>query len=51
MKTCGITDYTNRHSKSVADRWMNGWTDGQSGPITRPAFPKATQVTKTELLS
>ena len=23
----------------------DGWTDGQSGPTTRPAFAKATQVT------
>ena len=29
-----------RHPKSVWD----GWTDGRSRPITRPAFAKATQV-------
>ena len=31
-----------RHPKSVADRQ----TDGRSGPTTRPAFAKATQVKK-----
>ena len=44
-----------RHPKSVADGRTDSWTDiltgqtdrqtdGQSGPITRPAFPKVMQV-------
>ena len=37
-----------RHPKSVADRLTDrltdGQTDGRSGPTTRPAFAKATQV-------
>ena len=33
-----------RHHKSVSDRPTNEWTDGRSGPTTRPAFAKATQV-------
>ena len=40
MKTFGVTDYTNLAPESVAD----GRTDGRSGPTTRPAFDKATQV-------
>ena len=44
MKTFGVTDYTNsRHPKSVVD----GRTDRRSGPITRPANAKATQVNIT----
>ena len=40
MKTFGVTDYTNLVPQGVAD----GRTDGRSGPTTRPAFAKATQV-------
>ena len=48
MKTFGVTDYKKtRHPKSVAD----GWTDGGSGPITRPAFAKATQVKFSHLFN
>ena len=42
-----------RHPKSVADRRTdreptNEQTDGRSGPTTRPAFAKATQVKKRQ---
>ena len=33
-----------RHPKSVADRGTDEQTNGRSGPTTRPAFAKATQV-------
>ena len=39
IKTFGETDYTN-----LVPLKSCGRTDGQSGPITRPAFAKATQV-------
>ena len=40
-----------RHPKSVADRRTDGQTDGRSGPTTRPAFAKATQVKNMFLCS
>ena len=40
IKTFEVTDYTNLAPLSVAE----GGTDGQSGPTTRRAFAKATQV-------
>ena len=33
-----------RHPKSVVDSRTDRWTDRPSGPTTRPAFAKATQV-------
>ena len=45
MKTFGVTDYTNLAPYSVLDGRI-GRTTGRSGPTTRPAFAKATQVTK-----
>ena len=39
MKTFGVTDYT-----IMAPLTCYGQTDGWSGPTTRPAFTKATQV-------
>ena len=46
MKTFGVSDNTNLTPYSVADGRTDGWTDGRSGPTTRPAFAKATQVRK-----
>ena len=37
-----------RHPKSVADRQTDGPTDRRSGPTTRPAFAKGTQVTRND---
>ena len=51
MKTFGVTDYTNLvplkccgRTDRRTDRRMDGHTDRRSGPTTRPAFAKATQV-------
>ena len=45
MKTFGVTDYTNLvHLKCC------GRMDGRSGPTTRPAFAKGTQVTNLNVL-
>ena len=61
MKTFGVTDYTNLvplkccgrtdrrtdgRTDGRADGQTDGRPDGRSGPTTRPAFAKATQVTK-----
>ena len=57
IKTVGVTDYTNYAPQKCCgqtdgqtdgrtDEQTNGQTDGRSGPTTRPAFAKATQVTK-----
>ena len=43
MKTFGVTDYTNLVPLKCCGR-TDGRTDGRSGPTTRPAFAKATQV-------
>ena len=69
MKTFGVTDYTNLvplkccgrtdgQTDGRTDRRTDGQTDGQpdgrSGPTTRPAFAKATQVkicAMTELIA
>ena len=50
MNTVGIQITQTRHPKIVADRGMDEWTDGRSGPTTRPAFAKATQVKMSETL-
>ena len=50
MKTFGVTDYTNLVPLKCCGRTdgrTDRRTDGRSGPTTRPAFAKATQVTKT----
>ena len=54
MKTVGGTDYTNYAPQTCCGQTdgqtnrrtdgPNGRTDGRSGPTTRPAFAKATQV-------
>ena len=47
MKTFGVTDYTNLVPLKCCGRTdgqTDGQTDGRSGPTTRPAFAKATQV-------
>ena len=48
MTTFGVTDYTNLAPQSVSDgrtdERTDGRTTGRSGPTTRPAFAKATQV-------
>ena len=51
MKTFGVTDYTNLvplkccgQTDGRTDRRTDRRTDGRSGPTTRPAFAKATQV-------
>ena len=47
MNTVGVTDYTNLVPLKCCGRTdgrADGRTDGRSGPITRPAFAKATQV-------
>ena len=48
MKTVGGTDYTNLVPLKCCGRTdgqTDGRPDGRSGPTTRPAFAKATQVT------
>ena len=55
MKTFGVTDYTNLvplkccgqtdgRTDGRTDGQTDGRPDGRSGPTTRPAFAKATQV-------
>ena len=47
MKTVRVTDYTNYAPQKCCgqtDRRTDERTDGWSGPTTRPAFAKATQV-------
>ena len=47
MKTFGVTDYTNLaplKCSGQTDAQMDGQMDRRSGPTTRPAFAKATQV-------
>ena len=43
IKTFGATDYTNLVPLKCFKR-TDGRKDGQCGPITKPAFAKATQV-------
>ena len=43
VKTVGVTDYTNYAPQKCCGQ-TDGQTDGRSGPTTRPAFAKATQV-------
>ena len=49
MKTVGVTDYTNLISLKCCGR-TDRQTDGRSGPTTRPAFAKVTQVKRFFLL-
>ena len=46
--TVGVTEYTNLAPQKCCGK-SNGRTNGQSGPTTRPAFAKATQVKRNYL--
>ena len=50
MKNFGVTDYTNLVPLKCCGQ-TDGRTDGRSGPTTRPAFAKATQVKKWQKLN
>ena len=47
MKTFGITDYTNLVPLKCCGQTDGRTAGGRSGPTTRTAFAKATQVKKT----
>ena len=62
MKTFGVTDYTNlvplkccgrtdRRTDRRTDGRTDGRPDGRSGPTTRPAFAKATQVKSSNIMA
>ena len=55
MKAFRVTDYTNQAPQKCCGRTnertnerTDRRTDGRSGPTTRPAFAKATQVTSVK---
>ena len=49
MKNFGVTDYTNLVSLKCCGQ-TDGWRDRRSGPTTRPAFAKVTQVKRSEMV-